>query len=265
MVNRFPKNKTINVRRLPRSPLWGCFANVIIIAVCLVTFGGVFWLFSDGDSEAAEFDNLPTLTPTSIIAVVTAISKPISPVIPPTPMATWTPLPTWTPAPTWTPVATITPLPTVTETATPTATPTAKPVLYSYSQLSSGAASVSVVSDNAYGYYRALCLGAGSPRIEPRVVGAPTLTGLHFKLWNDYGWSAINDYGEGVTFFLSDNPSTFHLQMFYYDDPVSDQVDILYPDSCTRVRVIYVEAAPPLADNVEVVGSDPISVTVRSD
>jgi hypothetical protein len=133
--------------------------------------------------------------------------------------------------------------------------------MYSFYDLDSGVASVNVVSNFAYGFYRALCVGPDLAFIQPRVVGVPEKTGVIWRLWNDFGYSDFLDHNKDVTFFLSDDSSVWHLALFYYDDQVSDQVDIDYPGSCRSTQVIFVQARPPFASNVTV--SSVLSVTVR--
>jgi hypothetical protein len=132
--------------------------------------------------------------------------------------------------------------------------------MYSFYDLDSGVASVNVVSNFAYGFYRALCVGPDLAFIQPRVVGVPEKTGVIWRLWNDFGYSDFLDHNKDVTFFLSDDSSVWHLALFYYDDQVSDQVDIDYPGSCRSTQVIFVQARPPFASNVTV---SSVSVTVQ--
>lgn len=254
--NRFDSVPVITVNSLWSSWVAGCLMNVVFLLIVLAFIGG-FWIFSLRGGVAAP------------VSVATVAPLPSQPASTNTPVPTITPPPTATLAPTNTPVPTITAFPTMTPfpTATPftftiqlpTVVPTSVP-LYTFHDLDSGAASVDVVSEYAYGFYRALCVEPDEAFIQPRVVGVPEKTGVIWHLWNDYGYLDTLDHTKDVTFYLSDDASVWHLALFYYDVQVSDQVNIDYPGSCRSTQVIFVQAKPPLASNVTV--SSVFSVTV---
>ncbi len=262
--NRFNSASVVRVNALWSSWVVGCLMNLVFIAVVL-GFVAVFWLLSWRGGVAASSVSIATVPPLPSPVLVTATSLPtLIPVSTATQVPTSTPLPTATPFPTVTPFPTSTPLPTATPfTLTisfPTAVPTPVP-MYSYSDLESGAASVQVVSNYPYGFYRALCVEPDKAFIQPRVVGVPEKVGLVWRLWNDFGYKDELDHSKDVTFFLSDDSSKFHLALFWYDDQISDQIDVDYPGSCRSTQIIFVQARPPLAQNVSL--SSVLSVTVH--
>ncbi len=262
--NRFRGLPYINVSALRLTFLAGCLVNVVLSFLVVGVVLGLFY-FSSGVSSAQKTSLIATVSPlaspTGFLLTVTPFptitpTQTLVPVVlsPPTLIPTATPLPTYTPFPTVTPMSTATPFTLTISLALPTATP--RP-LYSYSELEDMVVKPTVATTYPYGFYRALCV-PGVSRVEPRVIGVPdTVTGLHWKIWNHYGWSADTSeyqtsFGGGDTFFLSASPSLFYLALFFYDDQISDQVYVDYPGSCTAVQLIYLQGALPLAGNAGV-------------
>lgn len=256
--NRFKGLGYVNVHALRLSFLAGCLFNLFLFFIFLV-IGGVFFLFTSAGS-AGPAVNISTVAPLPVLVTVPAAAVLLPPpTLPPAP--TFTPFPTLTPAPTSTPWPTLAPMPTSTPftltvvLAVPTPTPTR---LYNLPELLAGAPLPVVLSEYKYGFYRAVCLD-GQGRIEPKVFGLPEIVqGLHWRLWNDYGFLVDTadyeeSYGSDTTVFLSADPALFHLALFYYDQQISDGVEIDYPGSCVALQMIYVRAArdaAPSAPNV---------------
>lgn len=267
--NRFKGLKYVNVNALRISFFVGCLFNVLLAAVVLAIVGIGFFFISS--TEAQQLEAVPTSPPRSLALLPTLTPFPTStgtftPTIEPT-STTWptlTPLPTYTPVPTLIPLATSTPFTFTIVFSQPLPTATR---LYSLGELLGGASLPPLYSQYKYGFYRAVCLSSGASRIEPRVVGLPEIIpGLHWRLWNDYGYVAdTSDYEESysddTTIFLSSNPSQFHLGLFYFDQRISDQILIDYPGQCSAVQVIYGVAARSAGGGVVLSGSAPISQT----
>lgn len=220
--NRFRGVSVIRVFELYPVQSIGCLVNMGLVLALLV-FGAAIWLFAGSAGSASSAAARPTVD------------------FPPTP----TEFPTSTPHPT--------------PTEFPTSTPHPTPIPYrpkSFQEIESNPGLVSDVTcedEYSYCYYEAFCL-PGPNRIEPRVAGLSALSGLHFKLWNDYGWQAEREFTIDTTFQLSDDPSVFHLALFYYQQQVSQQVDIDYPGDCQALQVVYVQRAPSPANNVSASG-----------
>lgn len=251
--NRFKGLSYVNVHSLRLSFIAGCLFNLCLFAVALV-IGGAFFLFTSPGSAGPEEIVISTVPPLAVL-VVTVPPGPTSTSVPTlAPLSTSTPWPTFTPGPTSTPWPTLAPLPTSTPftltvvLAVPSPTPTR---LYNYGELLAGAPTPALVSPHKYAFYRAVCVD-GLSRISPKIVGLPEIVpGLHWRLWNDFGWVAdtANEkefeqaYTDDVSFFLSLDASIFHLALFYYDQQISDAVMVDYPGSCTAIEVVYLRAA----------------------
>lgn len=264
--NRFKGLGYIKVHSLRLSFLAGCLFNLLLLSIFLVV-GGVFFLFTSMGSASEEVV-IVTVPPLAalVVTVPPVASVPPPPTLPAS--LTSTPWPTFTPAPTVTPFPTLAPLPTSTPftltvvLAVPTPTPTK---LYNLGEILAGAPLPALASEKKYAFYRGVCLD-GVSRIEPRIVGLPQIVqGLHWRLWNDFDFVLdTSDYDESysddTTLFLSSDPALFHLALFYYDEPISDEVSIDYPGSCVAIQIIYIRAAragPVSPDNVWIPGGAP--------
>lgn len=251
--NRFKGLGYVNVHALRLSFMAGCLFNLFLFFIFLVV-GGVFFLFTSPGVAGPEEVVISTVPPLpAIVVTVPALAAiPAPPTLPPAP--TFTPWPTFTPAPTITPFPTLAPLPTSTPftltvvLAVPSPTPTR---LYNYGELLAGAPTPALVSEHKYAFYRAVCVD-GLSRISPKVFGLPQVVqGLHWRLWNDYGWASDTanekdfeeSYADDVSFFLSPDPSIFHIALFYYDQQISDIVMLDYPGRCPAIEVVYLRAA----------------------
>lgn len=265
--NRFKGLGYINVNALRLSFLAGCVFNAFLFSIVLM-IGAAFFFFTSAGSagEAVKISTVPPLAVVLISTVTPAATLPLLATLPPAP--TYTPAPTLTPAPSPTLIPTLAPLPTATPftltvvLAVPTPTPTK---LYNLGEILAGAPLPALSSEKKYAFYRGVCLD-GVSRIEPRVVGLPEIVqGLHWRLWNDYGFVVdTSDYEESyaddTTLFLSSDPALFHLALFYYDEAISDEVRVDYPGACMAVQIIYIKAArsgPASPDNVWVPGPLP--------
>lgn len=244
--NRFTSLSYIDVHSLRISFFAGCLFNLFLFSLFLLV-GGLFFYFasssvsSDNSIVVSTVPPLPAVLPT----LPPVPSSTVFPTLAPAPSATW--FPTVTPPPTVTPFPTSTPWPTATPftfslvIALPSPSPTRH---FSMGELLAGAPTPVLVSEYKYAFYRGLCL-SGQPRIEPRVFGLPEIvSGLHWKLWNNYGFSLDTSeyeqsYTDDTTLYLSSDPSLFHLALFYFDQQISDEVNIDYPGSCTAVQIIY--------------------------
>lgn len=253
--NRFKGLKYVNVNALRVSFLVGCLFNLVLAISVLVIVGLFAWFASATEAQQQEV-SIPLPIEHVTVAFLPTASPPPSPSPPPllSPVPTSSPWPTLTPGPTSTIIPTLAPLPTPTPftltivLAAPAPSPTR---LYDLGELLAGAPRPVLISEKKYAFYRAMCLD-GLPRIEPRVVGLPQIVqGLHWRLWNDYGWSSdtANEkdfpdaYTEDITFFLSSDASQFHLALFYYEQAVSDEVLLDYPGDCGAMQVIYLPAS----------------------
>lgn len=251
--NRFKGLSYVDVHSLRLSFLAGCLFNLFLFFIFLVV-GGIFFFFTSPGSAGPEVAIISTVPPLPVVVVTV---PPVASVAPPAtlvPVATLTPWPTFTPAPTYTPLPTLAPMPTSTPftltvvLSAPSPTPTR---LYNYGELLAGAPTPVLVSEHKYAFYRAVCVD-GLSRISPKIFGLPEIVpGLHWRLWNDYGWSSDtanekefeHSYTDDVSFFLSLDASVFHLALFYYDQQISDAVMIDYPGKCTAIEVLYLRAA----------------------
>lgn len=263
--NRFKGLKYVNVNLLRTSFLIGCLFNLLLLAVFLVV-GGLFYIFASSSSaqQAETIVSIPdrptvafmvTLTP---FPTATSIQIPVvrsAPAIFPTSTA----YPTFTPYPTLTPVATSTPFSFTLVISQPALIPTATR-LYNLGELLGGAPLPPLFSVYKYAFYRAVCL-EGLPRIEPRVIGLPQIVeGLHWRLWNDYGYVADTSefekpYDNDTTLFLSSDKSLFRLALFYYDQQISDQTLIDYPGSCSAAQIIFGRSARSDSGGVVIPGA----------
>lgn len=244
--NRFKGLKYINVNALRVSFFVGCLFNLLLAAVVLGVVGVAF-LFTSS-TEAQQSEVVPTARGYAVVSLPTLTPFPTSTsTLTPTVGPTSTLWPSLTPAPTSTLIPTLVPLPTSTPFTFTIVLSQPLPMatrLYSYAELLAGVQLPPIYSEYKYGFYRAVCL-SGLSRIEPRVIGLPQIIqGLHWRLWNDYGYVADTSefeesYTDDTTLFLSNDASQFHLSLFYYDQQISDQVTIDYPGSCGAVQVIY--------------------------
>lgn len=275
--NRFRGLGYIDVQSLRISFIAGCLFNFFLFFLFLV--GGVFFFYFSSSSVSSDSTVVVSTLPPLPVVLVTVPPAPTFtpfPTLLPAPSPTWfpsvTPLPTLTPFPTSTPWPTATPFTFSLVIALPSPSPTRH---YSMAELLAGAPTPVLVSEYKYAFYRGLCL-SGQPRIEPRVIGLPQIvSGLHWRLWNDYGFSLDTSeyeesYTDDTTLYLSSDPSQFHLGLFYFDQQISDEVLIDYPGSCVAVQIIYGVSARAtwgpvaLPDGSVISQTGVISVSVQS-
>ncbi len=189
---------------------------------------------------------LPTPLPTRIVtATFTATASPEPTATPlAIPTVTSSPRfvvtlssPTSTPLPTATTTDTPTPLPTPTPAPTPTPTPTLPPTIYDI-------VSVSYEPDCNVTEVRGSVFNSDwSPASD-----------VYFKVWNDWGWSAIsNPSADGLwDIYLYDKPRemTWHVQAVEGDQPVSPIVTVHTDLDCEkgiqRARINWKKTRPPL-------------------
>jgi hypothetical protein len=281
--NRLSKARHIDVNSLPSGFLMGCIP--LLFLVCQLCVGAFIvneiifnYRYPDGiPAEEVVAAELPTLTPTT---EETSTNVPSS-----TPSATLVPTGTYTPEPSSTPEPTTTPVPTsqeIFETPTPIIIqvqqvfttdfqipafptfPPPTPIRYSYSQIAESPGLVTVDSEYPWGFYQAFCLpNVGQERVVVSAIGVPQQNGIYYRMWNDYGYVHEKEYLEeqsDLAFLLSTDPSTWHFQIFFYNDAISDQVDVEFPGECPRVRLVWVQSTgSPVAPNVEV-ANDKIGV-----
>jgi hypothetical protein len=182
--------------------------------------------------------------PTSMLPqVVTATSTATAPL---TPAATPLMTPTATPSPTLpTPTPTLLPTPTPTNTPTllptptlaPTPTPTSPPTIYDIVSVSyEPDCNITEVRGSVFDY-------DWSPA-----------SGVYFKVWNDWGWSAIsNPSADGQwDIYLYDKPRemTWYVQAVEGDQPVSPMLIVHTDLDCEkgvqRARINWKKTRPPL-------------------
>jgi hypothetical protein len=268
MVNRFKNRKAIDVKSLWISlPVALAFYGVLFMVIGASAYA--WYAVSNSTASASSGVRISTIADmesSGISVMSTNTPFPTSTLSPsPTSFPTNTPMPTSTLMPTNTPFPTSTPL--------PTSTPFALTILYpetpvpprrSYSELQSGRYDLpDVHSEYAYGYYDAFCQPIGLYRIEPRVVGVGSVPGLHWDIWNDFGWSAELEFTPDVTFFMSEEPSTFHLALFFYEEQLSDEVLIDFPGDCPYLQVVFIQSVPDVVQSgVRVTGVDIVSSTL---
>lgn len=248
--NRFRGLTYINVHSLRLSFLAGCLFNLLLFSVFLV-IGAVFFLFSSPGFAGPQDAVISTVPPLPVVLVTVPPPPTVAPPPVLSPAPTASPWPTFTPAPTSTPFPTLAPVPTSTPftltvvLAVPSPTPTR---LYDYAELLAGAPTPALVSEYKYAFYRAVC-SSGPSRISPKVYGLPEIVqGLHWRLWNDFGFLADSadyeeSYAEDISFFLSLDASVFHVALYYYDQQISDAVMVDYPGACMAIEVVYVRSA----------------------
>ncbi|TEU16882.1 MAG: hypothetical protein E3J21_09610 [Anaerolineales bacterium] len=181
---------------------------------------------------------LPTKVVTATLAATASPTLSATPLV--TPTATSSPTlspPTSTPLPTATTTNTPTPLPTPTPAPTPTPTSTSPSTIYDIVSVSYDPdCSVTEVRGNVFN-------SDWSPA-----------SGVYFKVWNDWGWSAIsNPSADGLwDIYLYDKPRemTWYVQAVEGDQPVSPMVIVHTDLDCEkgiqRARINWKKARPPL-------------------